>query len=55
MRELYSVSGRYDLCALVEVDSPQGMDTLLDRIRSLPGVTETVSTLFLQQKLKRPT
>ena len=51
---IFSVSGRYDLCAMVSTESTQELDTLLDRMRAIKGVKETFSTLLLSNKLERP-
>ena len=52
--QLYSVSGRYDLCAMLQTDSTQELDAVLDRIRAIQGVTDTFSTVMLSTKLDRP-
>ena len=52
--KLFSVSGRYDLCAMVGTESTQELDTLLDRIRAIKGVNDTFSTILLSTKLNRP-
>lgn len=52
--KLFSVSGRYDLCALVGTESTQELDTVLDRIREIKGVSDTFSTVILSTKLDRP-
>lgn len=51
---IFSVSGRYDLCAMLSTESTQELDTLLDRMRGIKGVKETFSTLLLSSKLERP-
>ena len=51
---IFSVSGRYDLCAMLSTESTQELDTLLDRMRAIKGVKETASTLLLSCKLERP-
>ena len=51
---IFSVSGRYDLCALLSTESTQELDTLLDRMRGIKGVKETFSTLLLSTTLERP-
>lgn len=51
---IFSVSGRYDLCAMVSTESTQELDTLIDRMRAIKGVKETFSTLLLSSKLERP-
>lgn len=52
--KLYSVSGRYDLCAMLLTDSTQELDAVIDRIRAIQGVTDTFSTIMLSTKLDRP-
>lgn len=52
--KLYSVSGRYDLCALLSTESTHELDTVIDRIRVIKGVVDTFSTILLSTKLDRP-
>jgi DNA-binding Lrp family transcriptional regulator len=52
--KVYSVSGRYDLCALVHTDSLEEFDTAINRLRGIKGVTDTMSTMLLSTKLDRP-
>lgn len=52
--KLYSVSGRYDLCALLLTDSTQELDAVIDKIRGVRGVVDTFSTILLSTKLDRP-
>lgn len=52
--KLYSVSGRYDLCALLMTESTQELDAVLDKIRVIKGVIDTFSTILLSTKLDRP-
>jgi DNA-binding Lrp family transcriptional regulator len=52
--KLYSVSGRYDMCAMLSTESTHELDTVLDRIRSVKGVADTFSTILLSTKLERP-
>ncbi len=52
--KLYSVSGRYDMCALLVTDSTQELDAVIDKIRLIKGVQDTFSTIFLTAKLDRP-
>lgn len=51
---LYSVSGRFDLCALLATESTEELDRLLDRVRALRGVLDTFSTVILSIRLARP-
>jgi DNA-binding Lrp family transcriptional regulator len=50
---LYSVSGKYDLIALVRTTSAQDMDKLLDLAGAVPGVTGTESAVILSTKIDR--
>jgi DNA-binding Lrp family transcriptional regulator len=52
--KLYSVSGRYDLCALLSTESTHELDSVLDKIRNIKGVVDTFSTILLSTKLDRP-
>ena len=50
---LYSVSGKFDIIALVATHSTDDMDRLLDRIGQISGVTRTESAVILSTKLDR--
>jgi DNA-binding Lrp family transcriptional regulator len=50
---LYSVSGKYDLIALVRTGSAQDMDRFLDVAGVVPGVTGTESAVILSTKFDR--
>lgn len=52
--KLYSVSGRYDLCAMVSTESTHELDAVIDKIRAIKGVVDTFSTVLLSTKLERP-
>jgi len=52
--KLYSVSGRYDLCALLSTESTHELDAVIDKIRTIKGVIDTFSTILLSTKLDRP-
>jgi DNA-binding Lrp family transcriptional regulator len=52
--KLYSVSGRYDLCAMLVTESTQELDAVIDKIRVIRGVVDTFSTILLSTKLDRP-
>lgn len=52
--KLYTVSGRYDLCAMLTTESTQELDTVIDKIRMTKGVVDTFSTILLSTKLDRP-
>ncbi|MBV8976826.1 MAG: Lrp/AsnC family transcriptional regulator [Alphaproteobacteria bacterium] len=53
VRSLAAVSGSYDLVAMVETDTPNRIDALLDRIGRAPGVARTVSSIVLSEKFAR--
>lgn len=52
--KLYSVSGRYDLCAMLSTESTHELDAVIDKIRAIKGVVDTFSTILLSTKLERP-
>ena len=52
--KLYTVSGRYDLCAMLSTESTHELDAAIDRIRLIKGVVDTFSTILLSTKLDRP-
>lgn len=51
--KLYSVNGRYDLCAQVQTETLEEFDGLINRMRGIKGVVETMSTMLLSTKLNR--
>jgi len=53
IRSLSTVSGSYDLFAVVEADTPARMDAALDRIGRASGVARTVSSIVLAEKFSR--
>lgn len=50
---LHTVSGKFDLIALVRTASAQDMDKVLDAVGVIPGVTRTESAVILSTKLDR--
>jgi DNA-binding Lrp family transcriptional regulator len=52
--KLYSISGRYDLCAMLTTESTHELDEVIDKIRAIKGVVDTFSTIVLSTKLDRP-
>ena len=53
VRALHAVSGSFDLIAVVEADSVEETDRLIDRIGALDGVERTNSMLILSTRLSR--
>lgn len=53
IRSLSTVSGAYDLFAVVEADTPSRLDAALDRIGRAHGVARTVSSIILSEKFSR--
>ena len=51
--QLLSVSGEYDLIAMVEADSLQQLSNLLDDIGALSGVERTTSSVVLEARFRR--
>lgn len=54
IHKLYTVSGRYDLCAMLTAETTEELDRVIDRIRQIKGIVDTVSTVLLSCKLDRP-
>lgn len=50
---VYSVAGHYDAIVMIESDSSEGIDFVLDQIRQHPQVQQTQSCLLLSQKINR--
>lgn len=50
---LYTVSGKYDLIAIVRAQSTEIIDRLLDDIGLIEGVTDTESAVILSTKVDR--
>lgn len=53
VRICQSVSGAYDLIAVLEESTTEAMDRLLDEIGRLPGVERTTSSIILSTKFRR--
>jgi DNA-binding Lrp family transcriptional regulator len=53
LRELHSVSGPFDMIAIVAAPSIAELDGLIDRIGSLDGVERTTSAIVLSTRVRR--
>lgn len=53
VRNLYSVSGPFDLIAVLAADSIGDLDRLIDRIGALDGVERTTSAIVLSTRIAR--
>ncbi len=53
VRRLYSVSGRFDLIAVLAADTVGDMDAAIDRIGALEGVERTESAIVLSTRIDR--
>jgi DNA-binding Lrp family transcriptional regulator len=53
VRRLYSVSGRFDLIAVLVSDTVGEMDSAIDRIGALEGVERTESSIVLATRIDR--
>lgn len=51
--QLYSVSGEYDLIAIVQAQSLEELSAVLDDIGNLEGVERTNSAVVLETRLRR--
>jgi DNA-binding Lrp family transcriptional regulator len=50
---LHTVSGKYDMIAMVRTKSAEDMDRMLDAVGAINGVTGTESAVILSTKLDR--
>jgi DNA-binding Lrp family transcriptional regulator len=50
---LYTVSGKFDLVALVKAPTSEDMDKLLDRFSDIKGVTDIETAVILSTKVDR--
>lgn len=53
VRQLHSVSGPFDMIAVVAAPSIAELDTLIDRIGALDGVEWTTSSILLSTRIDR--
>ncbi|SIR39290.1 transcriptional regulator, AsnC family [Rhizobium sp. RU20A] len=53
VRTLHSVSGHYDLIAIVEAPSVHELDGVIDTIGALDGVEKTQSSIILSTRIDR--
>ena len=53
VRVLHSVSGPFDLIAIVAAHSIGELDALIDRIGALDGVERTTSAIVLSTRIER--
>ena len=53
VRALHTISGQYDLIALVRENSTQELDACIDAIGALDGVERTISSIVLSTKFER--
>jgi DNA-binding Lrp family transcriptional regulator len=51
--QLYSVSGEYDLIAIVQAQSLEELSAVLDEIGNLEGVERTNSAVVLETRFRR--
>ncbi len=50
---LYTVSGKIDLIAIIQVDSAMELDRTLDRISAIAGIISTETAVILNTKFNR--
>ena len=53
LTSLYSISGEYDMAAVVTAPSMDVLDQLIDDIGCLKGITDTMSSIILSTKVDR--
>jgi len=50
---VYSISGPYDLAAVITAPSMAELDTVIDKIGGLEGIDDTMSSIILSTKIER--
>ena len=53
VRTLHSVSGTFDLIAVVAAPSISSLDLIIDRIGEIDGVERTLSSIILSTRISR--
>lgn len=53
VRNLHSVSGHYDMIAIIEASSIRELDRQIDNIGALDGVERTMSSIILSTRIER--
>lgn len=53
LSSLYTVAGKYDLVGVVEASDPEKLDSVLDKVSSIQGISRTESVVILSTKLDR--
>jgi len=53
LTSLYSISGEYDMAAVITAPSMDALDGLIDDIGCLEGITDTMSSIILSTKVDR--
>jgi len=53
IRKAYAVSGIYDLIIVVEAESTGELDKVLDQIRDLEGIKDTLTSVVLSTKFEK--
>lgn len=53
--ELYAVSGKMDMIAIVAAPNMEMMNTLIDHMGTLEGVQRTISSIILSTRIKKHT
>jgi len=53
LTSLYSISGAFDLSAVISASSVRDLDTAIDEIGRLDGVDDTMSSVILSTKIDR--
>ena len=50
---LYTISGEFDLIAIVKAETPEVLDTALDDIRRIKSIERTTTSIVLTTKMER--
>ncbi len=53
VRALHTISGAYDLIAVISTRSTSELDNIVDQIGAIPGVERTMTSIILSTKFER--
>ena len=53
LASLYSISGTFDLAAIISAPSMEALDAMIDEIGCLEGISETMSSIILSTRIDR--
>lgn len=53
VRALYAISGEHDLIAVLRTETTEELDSIIDQIGAVPGVSSTETSILLSVKVER--